>query len=104
MTTTRLIAIDPPRCGCTECLVGEYRPLDQATDEDIRALFRGEIRDNTDETWFISDTDDGGFTVYVYGYSFNLDYIVLPIPVDNYRLDVSNKVIDSIWCHDDHLG
>lgn len=40
------LAIDPPGCGCTECITGEYVPFDQATDEQIAALLRGEIHDN----------------------------------------------------------
>jgi hypothetical protein len=49
MTSTRPwpIAIDPAGCGCTECLTGEYVPLDQATDAQLAAMLRGEIRDNT---------------------------------------------------------
>lgn len=44
------IAIDPPGCGCTECITGEYVPLDQASDRQIADLLRGEIRDNTSLT------------------------------------------------------
>lgn len=35
--------IDPPGCGCTECLVGEYVPLDQATEHDIMAMAAGVV-------------------------------------------------------------
>jgi len=41
------VAIDPPGCACTECLTGEYVPLDRATDRQVAALLRGEIQDNT---------------------------------------------------------
>lgn len=41
------VAIDPPGCGCTECITGEYIPLDRATDQQVAALLRGEIHDNT---------------------------------------------------------
>lgn len=40
-------AVDPPGCGCTECLTGEYIPLDQASEEQLVMLLRGELRDNT---------------------------------------------------------
>lgn len=40
------IAIDPPGCGCTECITGEYVPLDYATDQQIADLIRGEIHNN----------------------------------------------------------
>jgi hypothetical protein len=41
------IAIDPYGCGCTECLTGQYIPLEQASDAQLAAMLRGEIRDNT---------------------------------------------------------
>lgn len=43
----RPLAIDPPGCGCTECLTGEYVPLDRASHQDIRRAQLGEIADNT---------------------------------------------------------
>lgn len=44
---TRLTAIDPWDCGCTECILGEYKPLAHATDDDIADLLSGRLRDNT---------------------------------------------------------
>lgn len=41
------IAIDPYNCGCTECITGEYVPLERATNGQLAAMLRGEIRDNT---------------------------------------------------------
>ncbi|WP_159599434.1 hypothetical protein [Agromyces humi] len=43
---TKLIAIDPPGCGCTECIVGEYRPFDHATAGELYLLLTGELGDN----------------------------------------------------------
>lgn len=40
-------AIDPYGCTCTECQTGEYVPLEQATDAQLAAMLRGQIRDNT---------------------------------------------------------
>lgn len=40
------LAIDPSGCGCTECLTGEYVPLDSATNEQIRLMLAGEIACN----------------------------------------------------------
>lgn len=48
------IAIDPPGCGCTECLTGEYVPLDQATDDQLRLMLQGKIKNNTGYVW-VSD-------------------------------------------------
>lgn len=41
------IAIDPAGCGCTECITGEYIPLDAASSTDILKLVRGGIGNNT---------------------------------------------------------
>lgn len=41
------IAIDPYGCACTECLTGQYVPLEQATDAQLASMLRGEIYDNT---------------------------------------------------------
>lgn len=53
MDQPTLAAIDPKGCGCTECLTGEYKPIDNATRDDILALLEGDLRNNT----------NGGFTV-----------------------------------------
>ena len=42
------IAIDPPGCGCTECMIGQYVPLDQATGQQVLALLAGKLHDHTD--------------------------------------------------------
>jgi hypothetical protein len=43
--------IDPYGCGCTECLTGEYVPLNRATAEQVFALLAGDISDATGETF-----------------------------------------------------
>lgn len=45
----RLIAIDPWDCGCTECIIGEYKPLAHADDDDIADLLAGRLADHTYE-------------------------------------------------------
>ncbi|PCG81231.1 hypothetical protein CIB93_36455 [Streptomyces sp. WZ.A104] len=42
-----LIAVDPPGCGCTECITGQYVPLDRARPQDIAALLNGRLRNHT---------------------------------------------------------
>lgn len=42
-----ITAIDPPTCGCTECITGIYRPMDQATDTELIAMILGEIDNHT---------------------------------------------------------
>lgn len=48
------IQIDPAGCGCTECLTGEYVPLDQASKNQVFALMRGELRDATSEKFTVT--------------------------------------------------
>lgn len=43
----RPIAIDPPGCGCTECITGEYVPLINATAEQITDMLAGRLGNNT---------------------------------------------------------
>lgn len=75
------VAIDPPGCGCTECITGEYVPLDRATDRQIAALLRGEIQDNTGltfETLVVVRDEHGQF-------SRALDPALLGISLDKER-------------------
>lgn len=43
----RPIAIDPPNCACTECIVGEYIPLADATPRQITDMLAGRLGNNT---------------------------------------------------------
>ncbi|WP_433513841.1 hypothetical protein ACQP2T_61555 [Nonomuraea sp. CA-143628] len=43
----KLIAIDPWQCGCNECMEGMYKPLREATDQDIGNLLNGTLRNHT---------------------------------------------------------
>lgn len=47
MVAMRVIAIDPPFCGCTECIVGDYVPLNEASPAQIFLMLMRKIRDNT---------------------------------------------------------
>jgi hypothetical protein len=62
--SSRPVAIDPPGCGCTECLTGEYVPLERATHAQILKLFAGRLRDNTGDTYFevVVHVNDGDYT------------------------------------------
>jgi hypothetical protein len=44
---SRAIAIDPPACGCTECIIGLFVPLDRASDEQIAGALVGALGDHT---------------------------------------------------------
>lgn len=54
MTTSEPWAIDPPDCGCTDCLIGESVPLSGASDELIRRMIRGEVTDRTGGRWTVA--------------------------------------------------
>lgn len=41
------VVVDPPGCGCTECMTGEYVPLDQAKPWQLERLFTGHAVNNT---------------------------------------------------------
>lgn len=41
------VAVDPPGCGCTECLTGEYVPLEQASGVQVARLLAGAAANNT---------------------------------------------------------
>jgi hypothetical protein len=50
------VAIDPPGCGCTKCVTGEYVPLEEASDELLHLMLLGKIKNNTGMEW-VSDPD-----------------------------------------------
>lgn len=43
----KVLAIDPPDCGCTECITGEYVPLIDATPRQITDMLAGRLGNNT---------------------------------------------------------
>lgn len=49
------MAIDPLGCRCTECMVGEYVPLEQATGDQVRAMILGMVADHTGEEFTYRD-------------------------------------------------
>ena len=56
--------IDPVGCGCTDCLTGYSKPLDRATDDQVRAMFSGKLIDATSNTFEVTVTreyKDGEF-------------------------------------------
>src|SRR5689334_1539043 len=42
-----MLAVDPPYCGCTECMIGDYIALDQAEERNIVDMLRGHTQNNT---------------------------------------------------------
>lgn len=74
----KLLAIDPENCGCTECIIGEYRPLNEATEDELRQLVRGELSDNTSE-WVSVEYDD------YHGVTVRIGYRTVNFPEDDVR-------------------
>lgn len=48
------IQVDPYGCGCTECLTGEYVPLDRATPEQMAAMLHGKLSNATSEDFTLT--------------------------------------------------
>lgn len=89
----KVIAIDPPGCGCTECIIGEYVPLESANDQQVLGLLTGRIDSHlyegteveiTSTTTFavgekLSDAIPDTITVRISGYSWTLAGDVLAL-------------------------
>ena len=64
----KIIQIDPPNCRCTECLIGEYVPLDLATGSQILEMLEGHINNATNlkrnEFRVFIDIDDKPTCIY----------------------------------------
>lgn len=43
--------LDPPGCGCTDCITGYSRPLNAATEQEIDDLLCGRLADATGVDW-----------------------------------------------------
>lgn len=43
----KIRAIDPYMCGCTECITGEYVPLENAARKHLKRVKSGKARNNT---------------------------------------------------------
>lgn len=41
------IQVDPPGCGCTECIIGQYVPLDQASVTQVADMLEGRLGNGT---------------------------------------------------------
>lgn len=91
---SKVVAIDPPGCGCNECMTGEYIPLDSAyLDEVMEAVLTGEIdiENHLHDAALIIYRDKSGAAAYVTDSAFveRADYvIILPNQEDSTKPDV----------------
>jgi len=53
--TEKLVQLDPVGCGCTECLIGLYKPLDSASHAEVRAMLDGALGNATSEKFRYAD-------------------------------------------------
>lgn len=78
-----ILAIDPPRCGCLECAVGEYIPLDSPyIDEVLQGVIEGVIDPANNQnggTMIIGQCHNDSYDTTINGTMVNRsDYIVIP--------------------------
>lgn len=95
---SKIIAIDPPGCGCTECIIGEYIPLDSPyIDEVFEAVLNGEISPRNNQ-------NDGTLIIYrmsngrVYSTTDSTmvrrsDMVIIP-PSDSYLYEDEEDTVD----------
>jgi len=94
----KLIAIDPAGCGCTECLTGEYRPLQAASEDELRALVAGHLRDHTEVMWYLSELPfGGGFTVSAAGVpEFTVEHLPGALVLEHYRIELGKDTYEQL--------
>lgn len=97
MDTSKLLAIDPPGCGCTECSIGEYIPLnDPRIDEVFADVVNGviELRNNHYCTLVVyRDVRDNYGYVEVPLLQPMSDYLIVPPYTDSYLSDEEAKKV-----------
>lgn len=78
----RLRAIDPPGCGCTECLTGEYIPYDHPSiDEVLEAILDGRIdplKNNLSDGSLVIYRRNGRVASEVHPFTDRADVLVIP--------------------------
>lgn len=101
----KIEAIDPPGCGCTECMIGEYIPLDSPyIDEVLEAVLDGVIspRNNqNDGTLIIYRMRNGRVTTTTDATMVARSDMVI-IPPSNSYADEEDEVIDVSKLEEDY--
>lgn len=47
---TKLRRIDPRGCGCTDCIVGESKPIDRCDQNELQGLYLGYLTNASNES------------------------------------------------------
>ena len=64
----------------------------------MQALFLDQVRDHTEQCWFISrDTSGRDFRVSTGAHVFTVAEIAVPIPVENYELTAVPDMVGTIF-------
>jgi hypothetical protein len=95
----KLLAIDPPGCGCTECMVGEYRPLQDASEAELRALAAGHLTDNTETHWTIEEHPCGdGWDIFGGQHMFTVgsNGLATPPPFEYYKVKLTKETYERL--------
>lgn len=74
---TRVIQIDPTGCGCTECITGQYVPLDQASSGQIDDMLEGRVGNATqfEKRQFLTVRDGEGKVIRIIDPAKNDDFL-----------------------------
>lgn len=102
---SKIDAIDPPGCGCTECITGEYIPLDSPyIDEVFEAVLNGEIspRNNQNDGTLIIYRMSNGRTYSTTDPTMvrRSDMVIIP-PANSY-LDDDEDTVDVTTLENDY--
>jgi hypothetical protein len=94
---SKIEAIDPPGCGCLECIIGQYIPLDSPyIDEVFEAVLNGDItpRNNQNDGTLIIYRTSGGYVGSTIDSTMlgRSDIVIIP-PTDSW-VDEEDSVID----------
>jgi hypothetical protein len=102
---SKIDAIDPPGCGCMECITGEYVPLDSPyINEVFEAILNGEItpRNNqNDGTLIIYRMDNGRIYHMIDSRMLRRSDYVIITPNDEYADEESEEAVIDISTIDD---
>lgn len=90
----KIEAIDPPGCGCTECIIGEYIPLDSPyIDKVLEAVLDGLItpRNNQNDGTLIIYRVHGRVHTTTDSQMLRSSDMVVVLPTEDYAIDEDDE-------------